>query len=148
MSESRSYPHPSGWFELLGVIVSGMLENAGEAESHGFLQNMGDRLARLYPLNSALTVGELEIQINMMLARFGWGFIDLQPHDNALVLQHRGLPAGESMLDANQWRHALGAVLCGLYARWLREQGGAETVSLVCDAISDDALLLFRYQNG
>ncbi|WP_426817209.1 cellulose biosynthesis protein BcsD [Winslowiella sp. 2C04] len=148
LHQSRLHSHQPGWFDLLSVIVAGMLENAGEQESQLFLQQMGQQLAQRYPLESARTVRDLELQINLALSRFNWGFVDIEPLENALVITHRALPAGDEHLEAVHWRDAMGAVLTGLYAAWLRAQGGSEQVPLVCDSVSDDAALLFRYQNS
>ncbi len=141
-------PHQPGWFDLFSVMVSGMMENAGEAESYAFLQQMGDDLAGRYPLAEARTVQDLEVQINLALARFNWGFVEIQPQENALILVHMAVPGGDGELHDRYWRKAFGAVLTGLYARWLREQGGSDHVPLVCDSAADNTSLRFRYQKG
>ncbi|MBP2168905.1 hypothetical protein J2125_002097 [Erwinia toletana] len=146
--QARLHPYQPGWFDMFSVIIGGMLDNAGEQESHAFLQQMGEQLAQRYPLAEAVTVQDLEVQFNLALARFNWGFVDIQPHEHALVLTHMALPAGDDTLDADQWRGVLGAVLSGLYAAWLRAQGGSEQVPLVCDSHGENATLVFRYQNG
>ncbi|PRD14629.1 cellulose biosynthesis protein BcsD [Pantoea coffeiphila] len=134
-----------GWFDLLSVMIGGMMGNAGERESQAFLQQMGDRLAGRYPLGKAATVGDLEKQINQVLARFNWGFIDIQPSDSAMIIEHLALPVADGALPLHQWHLALSAVLTGLYARWLREQGGYDRVSLSVEATSDVSLR-FRYK--
>lgn len=48
-------------------------------------------------------------------------------------------------MSDRQWRLALGAVLVGLYARWLRGQGGSDSVSLSVEETGDSSLR-FRYQ--
>ncbi|MBV4367462.1 cellulose biosynthesis protein BcsD [Erwinia sp. BNK-24-b] len=146
LSYYRQQQYQPGWFDLLSVMIGGMLRNAGESESHAFLQQMGDNLASRYPLSAALTVGELEKQINQVLARFNWGFVDVQPHETALVICHMALPPGDGQMDARQWRQALGAVLTGLYARWLSDQGGSPAVALTCSDVGSAASLTFRYQ--
>nr|WP_312043951.1 cellulose biosynthesis protein BcsD [Erwinia sp.] len=145
LSYYRQQQYQPGWFDLLSVMINGMLNNAGEQESHAFLRQMGDTLAGRYPLSTARTVGELEQQINQVLARFNWGFVDVQPHETAILIHHMALPPGEGQMDDRQWRQALAAVLSGLYARWLGEQGGSPAVSLTClDPGSTTAT--FRYQ--
>ena len=37
---------PAGWFDLLIIMIEGMLNNAGELESQPFLRQMGASLAR------------------------------------------------------------------------------------------------------
>lgn len=142
----RQQQYQPGWFDLLSVMINGMLRNAGERESHAFLQQMGDTLASRYPLGASQTVADLETQINAVLARFNWGFVDVQPRESAMVISHMALPPGDGQTDARQWRQALGAVLLGLYARWLRDQGGSPAVSLVCEETDSEATLNFRYQ--
>lgn len=145
LSYYRQQQYQPGWFDLLSVMIGGMLSNAGEQESHAFLQQMGDSLAVRYPLGAASTVGELEQQINLALAGFNWGFVDVQPHETAILIHHLALPPGDGRMDDRQWRQALGAVLTGLYARWLSEQGGSPAVSLsYLDTGSTTAT--FRYQ--
>jgi len=39
---------------------------------------MGDSLAARYPLPDARTVQDLEREMNLQLARFSWGFVQLQ----------------------------------------------------------------------
>ena len=41
---------PAGWFDLLIIMVEGMLNNAGELESQPFLRQMGASLAETHPL--------------------------------------------------------------------------------------------------
>lgn len=130
-----------GWFDLVSVMIDGMIANAGEQEAGDFLREMGVTLAARYPLPEARTVQDLEREINLLLARFGWGFAQLQPQSNALLLQHHALPAG----GTEQWRNAMAAVLAGLYAGWLQAQGGSEAVPLVLE-LNDGSTLHFRYQ--
>ena len=48
---------PAGWFDLLIIMVEGMLNNAGELESQPFLRQMGASLAETHPLPASETVG-------------------------------------------------------------------------------------------
>jgi len=141
----RQQQYQPGWFDLLSVMINGMLKNAGEQESQAFLRQMGDNLASRYPLGEVATVADLENQINRVLAQFNWGFVDLQPSDSAIVIDHLALPPGDGVMSDRQWRLALGAVLVGLYARWLRGQGGSDSVSLSVEETGDSSLR-FRYQ--
>src|SRR5690606_6738016 len=67
----------SGWFALLHTMVENMVANVGESQSHAFLTQMGDDLGKRFPLPLSNTVGELEMAINNQLARFNWGYIDI-----------------------------------------------------------------------
>ena len=66
---------PAGWFDLLLIMIDGMLNNAGELESQPFLRQMGEALADNYPLPESETVGQLEANINQLLSRFQWGVV-------------------------------------------------------------------------
>ena len=77
---------PAGWFDLLIIMVEGMLNNAGELESQPFLRQMGASLAETHPLPASETVGELEANINRLLTRD-----DRQGCNADLLAQHRKL---------------------------------------------------------
>ncbi|ACS87645.1 cellulose biosynthesis protein BcsD [Musicola paradisiaca] len=137
----------AGWTDLFDIIVNGMMANAGEQESQLFLSQMGAQLAERYPLPIVETVAELEQAINSVLAEFHWGCVDLRPYDNRLEILHIALPAAGQSSSGNRWRLAMGAVLQGMYSRWLRLQGGGEQVPMAYQETEDGAVLLFRYQN-
>ena len=60
---------PAGWFDLLIIMIEGMLNNAGELESQPFLRQMGASLAETHPLPASETVGDLEANINRLVQR-------------------------------------------------------------------------------
>ncbi|MBP2195917.1 cellulose biosynthesis protein BcsD [Pantoea cypripedii] len=139
-----SHPHQPGWFDLVSVMIEGMLDNAGE-EAEGFLNQMGESLAARYPLPEARTVQDLEREINLQLARFSWGFAQLQPMENAILIQHHALPAGDNLVEAERWQLAFSAVLAGVYAQWLQAQGGSAAVPVTLEKL-DGGTLHYRYQ--
>ncbi|WP_042858153.1 cellulose biosynthesis protein BcsD [Dickeya sp. NCPPB 3274] len=143
----RQQQLPPGWADLLGVIVDGMMDNAGEQEGLAFLRHMGGQLAARYPLSAAVTVVDLEREINRVLSLFHWGCVDLRPYENRLEIYHLALPVSVNTSGSARWRMAMAAVLQGLYSRWLREQGGVESVPLSCEETDDESTLLFRYQH-
>ncbi|MEI7064249.1 cellulose biosynthesis protein BcsD [Dickeya chrysanthemi] len=138
---------PPGWADLFGVIVNGMMDNAGEQEGLAFLRHMGEQLAERYPLSEAITVVDLEQEMNQVLSLFHWGCVDLRPYENRLEIYHLALPGLFNTAGSTRWRMAMAAVLQGLYSRWLREQGGAEQVPLSYQETDDSSVLLFRYQH-
>ena len=145
MSEQRfSHPHQPGWFDLVSTMIESMLDNAGD-EAEGFLNGVGASLATRYPLAEARTVQDLEREINLQLARFNWGFAQLQPLENAILIQHHALPQGDSKLAADRWQLALSAVLSGVYAQWLQAQGGSAAVPVTLEKV-DGGTLHYRYQ--
>ena len=139
---------PAGWFDLLSVMVDGMVRNVGEAESQPFLRQMGASLAERFPLPASQTIGELETNINALLAEFNWGYIDIDASDTAIRIVHTALPVPPEEAKQMAWNHAFSAVLEGLYARWLREQGGKSHVSLWREASPSATVIHFRYQNN
>lgn len=139
-----SHTHQPGWFDLVCVMMEGMLANAGREEAEAFLYSMGESLAARYPLPDARTVQDLERDMNLQLARFGWGFVQLQPQDAAILLKHHALPAGEGVLDTESWQLSLAAVLAGLYGGWLRAQGGGAAVVVALE-FNDGNTLHYRY---
>ena len=68
---------PAGWFDLLIIMIEGMLNNAGELESQPFLRQMGASLAETHPLPASETVGDLEANINRLLTHFHWGVVTI-----------------------------------------------------------------------
>ena len=50
---AASHTHQPGWFDLVSVMMEGMLANAGKEEAEAFLYDMGDSLAARYPLPDA-----------------------------------------------------------------------------------------------
>lgn len=144
LSGTVSHAHQPGWFDLVSVMIEGMIANAGKEEAEAFLYSMGDSLAARYPLPDARTVQDLERDINLQLARFNWGFVQLQPQDAAILLKHHALPAGDGVLDAESWQSSLAAVLAGLYSGWLRAQGGGAAVAVLLE-LNDGHTLHYRY---
>lgn len=138
---------PPGWFDLLSAMVDGMVRNVGEVESAPFLRQMGDALAERYPLPALQTVGELEASINARLTEFNWGFIDIHAGDEEMTFRHQGLPVSRDAESQTRWCYAFCAILEGLYARWMLDQGGKSHVAfrrVRLNAVSD---VVFRYAN-
>lgn len=138
---------PAGWFDLLIVMVDGMLSNAGELESQPFLRQMGEELADNYPLPESETVGQLEANINQLLSRFKWGVVSVDVGDDGLRLRHWAIPVSRDEARRVRWCNAFCAILEGLYSRWLRGQGGGAHVVLQRErlfSVSDVQFLYFH----
>ncbi|WJV53815.1 cellulose biosynthesis protein BcsD [Pectobacteriaceae bacterium CE90] len=149
LSYYRQQQFQPGWVSLLNVVIEGMIENAGEQDAITFLYQAGEQLAERYPLKDAVTVEGLECEINRVLAIFHWGCVDIQPSEQALDIFHLALPDDDNRrLKGKQWRMAMGAVLQGLYSRWLSAQNGNDHILLSCEKTDSDVVLLFRYQNA
>lgn len=147
LSWFRAQQTPEGWFDLLAVMVEGMVRNVGEVESHPFLRQMGYSLAEQFPLPPSETVGELEANINSLLARFGWGGITIESHETELMLRHQGLPVSRIIEQQNRWCLAFCAILEGLYAHWMQGQGGKAHVTVSRDRLFSISDVQFRYYN-
>lgn len=138
---------PAGWFDLLLIMIDGMLNNAGELESQPFLRQMGEALADNYPLPESETVGQLEANINQLLSRFQWGVVSVDVGDDGLRLRHRALPVSRDDARRVRWCNAFCAILEGLYSRWLQGQGGGAHVVLQRErlfSVSDVQFLYFH----
>lgn len=138
---------PAGWFDLLLIMIDGMLNNAGELESQPFLRQMGEALADRYPLPESETVGQLEANINQLLSRFQWGVVSVDVDDDGLRLRHRALPVSRDDARRVRWCNAFCAILEGLYSRWLQGQGGGAHVVLQRErlfSVSDVQFLYFH----
>ena len=122
---------PAGWFDLLLIMIDGMLNNAGELESQPFLRQMGEALA----------------DINQLLSRFQWGVVSVDVGDDGLRLRHRALPVSRDDARRVRWCNAFCAILEGLYSRWLQGQGGGAHVVLQRErlfSVSDVQFLYFH----
>jgi len=140
-----SHPYQPGWFDLVSVLIDGMIANAGQQEAEAFLYQMGESLATRYPLPQARTVQDLERECNLQLARFNWGFVQFQPEETALRIAYHALPAGDSLHSPADWQAAFGAVMAGLLSGWLQGQGGSHRVP-VTPELNDGTTLHYRYQ--
>ena len=131
---------PAGWFDLLLIMIDGMLNQP-------FLRQMGEALADNYPLPESETVGQLEANINQLLSRFQWGVVSVEVGDDGLRLRHRALPVSRDDARRVRWCNAFCAILEGLYSRWLQGQGGGAHVVLQRErlfSVSDVQFLYFH----
>lgn len=138
---------PAGWFDLLTIMVDGMVRNAGEVESQPFLRQMGEHLAESWPLPESETLGQLESNINHFLTLFQWGVITLHTGENGILIRHQALPVSRNEEQQMRWCNAFCTILEGLYARWLQAQGGGDHVLLQRERIWSVADVQFRYFN-
>lgn len=138
---------PAGWFDLLSVMVDGMVRNVGEAESQPFLRQMGASLAERFPLPASQTIGELEANINALLAEFNWGYIDIDASEEGLSFRHQGLPVSRDENSQTRWCYAFCAILEGLYSRWLQGQGGQSHLAFSRERLYSVSDVVFRYAN-
>ncbi|WKZ92484.1 cellulose biosynthesis protein BcsD [Chimaeribacter arupi] len=136
-----------GWQDLVQTLFSGILSTAEGEDGHQFLRLMGGDLARRHPLPACRTVGELEDNLNRLLAGFDWGEVTLMPGERSLTLTHIAWPQAPDA-DQGNWQAAFAAVLEGAYAVWLQTQGGHDRVPLRWQGANPQHTLHFRYQAG
>ncbi|MBB1202166.1 cellulose synthase [Enterobacteriaceae bacterium 89] len=138
---------PAGWFDLLTIMIDGMVRNAGEMESQPFLHQMGEQLADSWPLPESATLGELETNINHFLTLFQWGVITLHTGEKGILIRHQALPVSRNAEQQMRWCNAFCTILEGLYGRWLQAQGGGDNVLLQRERIFSVADVQFHYFN-
>ena len=140
---------PEGWFDLLTIMVDGMVGNVGEQECRPFLQEMGRQIGSRYPLPVCETVGDLEDAINRQLGHFNWGVIEISLTGQAMILRHRGLPVARADNDTHEqhrWCNAFSAILEGMYGLWFAALQDAPHLRLWRDHIYAFSDVQFRYQ--
>ncbi|WP_139610067.1 cellulose biosynthesis protein BcsD [Klebsiella variicola] len=108
---------PAGWFDLLVIMVEGMLNNAGE----------------------------LEANINRLLTHFHWGVVTIDVGEDGLRLRHQALPVSRDDAGRVRWCNAFCAILEGLYSRWLQSQGGSAHVVLQRERVFSVSDVQFLY---
>lgn len=135
----------AGWFDLLTVMVDGMVRNAGEVESMPFLRQMGESLAQEWPLPTSETVGDLEANINHFLTLFKWGVVTLSVTETGIALRHQAIPVSRDPDRQMRWCNAFCAILEGMYSRWLQTQGGDALLVVKRERLFSTADVLFRY---
>ena len=138
---------PAGWFDLLTIMIDGMVRNAGEVESQPFLYQMGEALAREWPLPESETVGELEANINHVLSLFMWGVVALRVTDDGIALHHQAIPVSRDPERQMRWCNAFCAILEGMYSRWLLTQGGGAHLVVQRERIGSASDVQFCYIN-
>ncbi|MCG8155630.1 cellulose synthase [Brenneria goodwinii] len=142
-----------GWQDLLQVLFAGIFSDADEADASAFLRLAGKHFARRYPLAASLTLGELEDRINQRLAEFDWGFVRLEPAEQALTLLHQAWPMLLSSEaphnEERSWRRAFSCVLEGVYSEWLQSQGGHPHIAVRGQSANvSERTLIFLYKGG
>ncbi len=83
---------PAGWFDLLIIMIEGMLNNAGELESQPFLRQMGASLAETHPLLACRRRWGIWRPISTaLLTHFHWGVVTIDVGEDGLRLRHQAL---------------------------------------------------------
>jgi hypothetical protein len=110
---------------FLHALASEFDEQAGAPARDALLRAVGQRMAARVTPPPCQTVDALEIEINDLLARLGWGHMSLEVlrNEHAVKITHHNLPRLGALGDVpGQW---LAATLEGLYETWFSQQPGA-----------------------
>lgn len=124
----ESLQTPSGFADVVQIMVHMMAANSANHEYLGFMQEVGSHLGDRYPLQKSGRLQELCDAINRHLSMFKWGYAEISDHGDSLVITHNSMPCDKQ--NPALWQQALGALLCGLYNTWFHQSGAP--VSLVC----------------
>jgi hypothetical protein len=98
----------------------------GAVARDALLHGVGERMAMMSPLPAVVDIAGIEIEINSLLAEWGWGSAELELNEteHALVIVHHGLPSVGSIGDPpGTW---LSALLEGLYETWIGQIPGGD----------------------
>lgn len=119
-------------------------ERVAPAEADQFLETLGARMARSFPLRQCESLEDLENDINAVLEDIDWGWARVIESEHFIEIVHGAYPVIPQDEDRRSW---LGPVLEGLYTEWLGEQGGDASLSarLAGEPAPLGAPLLFRY---
>ncbi len=108
---------------LTGLTASEVGEALPAAQARGFYLAIGRRLAALEPLDGVSDVAGLCARANAFWQALGWGEIDIEAGDHAIIVRHNQPPIGVPGCDGPHWRAALSALLEGAWDAWFRTLG-------------------------
>lgn len=137
-----------GWQDLISIIFSGIFSSTDKSDARDFLYLIGGNLAKKHPILPVNTMGELEDNINTLLAYFDWGRVDIKANEQEMLLIHYAYPSPLEEQEQAEWIQALSAVLEGLYSEWILMQGGHPHVPLRWQDNGENNQLVFCYKNG
>ncbi len=137
------------WRGFLRALAEEVDEARGVVARDAMLHGVGERMALLSPLPAVADIAGIEIEINSLLAEWGWGSAELELNEteHSLVIVHYGLPSVGSIGDPpGTW---LSALLEGLYETWIGElPGGDRRLSARRQRILNGAVTLRYGRNG
>ena len=131
--------HPKGWTSLFNGLVNASADLLDDAVVKTLLFNTGVGLAKDNPLPEELSLDELQLEINAVFERMGWGYAEIIQKGNEIYVRHLGFPV--LMVLGPEKLELAGVLLGGLYHRWFTNLGmdPATEVSVVSE---DDTGLL------
>lgn len=133
-----------GWYNLVTAFANTMFMTASERDCYAFMRYAGENFAREFSLSPSATIGEMEINVNVLMHKWNWGQVDIQPEGASIKIIHYALPKFDGTISESRWIKILSELFIGIYSVWLREQGAHEKITLMCETFSAERLV-FRY---
>jgi hypothetical protein len=132
------------WVFFLAAMFAEFEERVDPAEADQFLETLGARMARSFPLRQCESLDDLEADINAILEDIDWGWARVSESEHFIEIVHGAYPVIPQDEERCSW---LAPILEGLYTEWLGEQGGdaSLTARLADQQTAVGAPMLFRY---
>jgi hypothetical protein len=141
----RRQQYKPGWQDLSALLCTSILAAASRDEGHAFLHRAGTQLARQFPLPATETLGELEDEVNHLLAHFDWGAVQMTADDRGLAVTHLAWPHAGQADSLSTWATGFSSLMEGCWSEWLQALGGTQEMTFNLTGQSVEALN-FRYQ--
>jgi len=120
---------PQGQAILASVTAAEIFGTAPAPQAHGFYAAVGRRLAGHIDLALVFDTDMLVARINSFWAAMEWGEATLELGEDAIFIQHRGLPDGMDGDIDGCWPKMATAILEGAYDAWFRALGSDEKLA-------------------
>ena len=117
----------ASWHCFLRALALEIDSRSDPAGRDTLLRAVGQQMARMMALPPVESLEALELEMNMVLDRIGWGSTRLSVNESerCVSITHNNLPRiGSAGEPAGAW---LGAALEGLYEGWMGQQPGSDT---------------------
>lgn len=134
------------WRAFLRAFTAELFTHAEEEDAHGFMSQLGQRMAAELVLGVCETLKDLEAAMNGHWSDLDWGWCQLIEDDRAVLIRHAAWPMPDQS-DVH-WPAAIAALLEGVYTVWFRGQGGDENLRATSVPDANAAItgvLEFRY---
>jgi hypothetical protein len=112
-----------GWPALVGAMVAEVRSGATEDQARGFFNTVGERLARMAPMDDVEDADVLRDRINALWSTIDFGRVAFRFDDQGIDIHHEGLPHVLGTEDDGLWTAVLGQILEGAYGAWFRSLG-------------------------
>jgi hypothetical protein len=113
--------HPKGWTSLFDCLLDVSSDLLDENTVQTLLFGTGVGLAKRNPLSDDLSLEELQIEINSVFDRLGWGQAEIIQKGNEIYVRHLGCQflvcLGPEKIEL------AGVLLGGVYYEWFTNLG-------------------------